>query len=63
MEIIPKGTNFIEFLYKIDGIGAIQRKIEYRDHHNLPQVYDVYTQEKDRSFKHRVEKLDIEEDM
>ena len=62
MEIIPKGTNFIAFLSKIDGIGAIQRKIEYRDHHNLPQVYDVYTKEKDGGFKHTVEKLDVEED-
>lgn len=55
MEIIPKGTNFIEFLYKTDALGATQRKIEYREQHGLPQVYDVYTREPDGTFTHTTE--------
>ncbi len=50
--VIPKGTNFIEFLYKTDAVGAVRRKIEYREKHGLPQVYDVYTRERDGSFTH-----------
>lgn len=58
--VVEKGANFVEFLYKIDAVDAIQRKIEYREKHGLPQVYDVYTREPDGSFTHTKEVINKE---
>ena len=61
-QIIPKGTNVLDFFKKNDIIGAINRKIEYREANNLPQIgeYDaVVESQKDES---NISRILIEEE-
>jgi len=44
--VIKKGTRLVDLFEKMDVIGAIERREDYRNQHGLPTVEDYYKKDK-----------------